>query len=138
MAEHAKPLPQFTPGSEPYWDACNRHELRLQRCSECAAFRFYPSPMCHEPDCMGLDYDWAEVSGRGEVHTFTVVHRPVSEAWADDAPYVIAMIQLDEGPVMMSNVVDCSPDDVRIGLPVEVVFRDLAEGVTLPYFRPAS
>ena len=87
---------------------------------------------------MGLDYEWDEVSGRGEVHTYTVVHRPVSEAWADDAPYVIAMIRLDEGPVMMSNVVDCSPDDVHIGLPVEVVFRDLAEGVTLPYFRPAS
>ena len=138
MADLAKPLPQFTPGSEPYWDALNNHELRLQRCDACGTFRFYPSPMCHAPDCMSLDYDWAEVSGRGEVYTHTVVHRPVSEAWVDDTPYVIAMIKLDEGPVMMSNVVECEPGDVRIGLPVEVVFEDLAEGVTLPYFRPAS
>ena len=138
MADLAKPLPQFTPGSEPYWDALNNHELRLQRCDVCGTFRFYPSPMCHAPDCMSLDYDWAEVSGRGEVYTHTVVHRPVSEAWVDDTPYVIAMIKLDEGPVMMSNVVECEPGDVRIGLPVEVVFEDLADGVTLPYFRPAS
>ena len=138
MADLAKPLPQFTPGSEPYWDALINHELRLQRCDACGTFRFYPSPMCHAPDCMSLDYDWAEVSGRGEVYTHTVVHRPVSEAWVDDTPYVIAMIKLDEGPVMMSNVVECEPGDVRIGLPVEVVFEDLADGVTLPYFRPAS
>ncbi|MYA19837.1 MAG: Zn-ribbon domain-containing OB-fold protein [Chloroflexi bacterium] len=138
MADSAKPLPQFTPGSEPYWDALSNHELRLQRCDVCAAFRFYPSPMCHSPDCMSLGYDWVEVSGRGEVFTHTVVHRPVSEAWVEDTPYVIAMIKLDEGPVMMSNVVDCDPGDVHIGLPVEVVFRDLAEGVSLPCFRPAS
>ena len=138
MTEHAKPLPHFTVASEPYWEACGRHELRLQRCSDCDTFRFYPSPMCHAPDCMSLEYDWAEVSGKGAVYTYTVVHRPVSEAWADDAPYVIAMIELDEGPVMMSNVVDCEPGDVRIGLPVEVIFQDLTEGVALPCFRPAS
>ncbi len=138
MTEHAKPLPQFTVASEPYFEACNKHELRLQRCSDCDTFRFYPSPMCHASDCMSLEYDWAEVSGKGEVYTYTVVHRPVSEAWAGDTPYVIAMIALDEGPVMMSNVVDCEPGDVSIGLPVEVVFKDLAEGVTLPYFRPAG
>ncbi|MSQ29188.1 MAG: Zn-ribbon domain-containing OB-fold protein [Dehalococcoidia bacterium] len=136
MVEQAKALPEFTVDSEAYWDACAKKELRLQRCRDCRTFRFYPSPMCHAPDCMCLEYDWVQVSGRGEVYTYTVVHRPVSEAWVKDTPYVIAMIKLLEGPFMMSNVVDCPPGEVRIGMPVEVVFKDLAEGVTLPYFRP--
>ena len=137
MAEYAKPLPHFMVGAEDYWDACSRHELSLQRCRDCNTFRFYPGPMCHAPDCISLEYDWVNVSGRGEVYTYTTVHRPVSEAWVEDTPYVIAMIKLAEGPVMMSNVIDCPPGDVQIGLPVEVVFKDIAEDVTLPYFRPA-
>src|SRR5262249_3736787 len=139
MAGDPKALPQFQHETfQGYWDALGRHELRLQRCRDCNAFRFYPSPMCHAPDCMSLEYDWVQVSGRGEVYTYTVVHRPVSEAWVEDTPYVIAMIKLAEGPFMMSNVIDCRPSDVRIGLPVHVTFRDVTDDVTLPYFRPAG
>jgi len=129
-----RPRPRPTLDSEPYWHACARHELQLQRCRTCQSFRFYPSPVCW--DCMSQQYDWTRVSGLGTVYSFTVVHRPPQEAFAADVPYVVALVVLAEGPCMMSNVVSCPVDDVYIGMPVRVAFQDIGPGTSLPVFEP--
>lgn len=130
-----RPLPRPTEASRPYWEACRTHELWLQRCASCGTYRFPAGFMC--PDCSSLDLAWQRVSGRGKIYTYTVVHRAPHPALAGEAPYVVALIELDEGPCLMTNIVGCPSDDVRIDMPVEVVFRDMTPAVTLPLFRPA-
>lgn len=134
MTEIARPLPLPNLDSKPYWEACRRHELMLQRCRGCGQYRFYPRACC--PHCLSLEADWERVGGHGEVYSFTVVHRPPSEAFRDAVPYVVAVVHLDEGVRMMSNVVGCPADQVRIGMRVRVVFKDLTEAVALPQFVP--
>ena len=129
-----RPLPRPTEASRPYWEACRNHELWLQRCASCGAYRFPAGFMC--PDCSSLDLAWQRVSGRGKIYTYTVVHRAPHPALAGEAPYAVALIELDEGPCLMSNIVGCPSDDVRIDMAVEVVFRDMTPSVTLPLFRP--
>ncbi len=129
-------LPRPTPLSQPYWDACNRQELLIQKCSDCGRHQFYPRSFC--TGCGKQNPEWVRASGRGTVVTWTVVRRPVSEAYAADTPYVIALIQLAEGPVMMSQVTGCDPERVSSGMSVEVVFQAWGEGVTLPNFAPSD
>lgn len=131
-----KNLPVATAESAEYWAGCRRHELLIQRCSDCGRHQFYPRLMCAA--CAGRSLEWARASGRGRVKSFTIVRRAVSEAYVADVPYVVALIELEEGPTMMSNVVGCPVEDVRIGLPVEVVFEDWPGEVTVPKFRPAG
>ncbi len=91
--------------------------------------------MC--PQCGSIDYEWAPASGRGVIHTFTIVHRPTLPAFDGRVPYNVIAVQLDEGVFMVSNLVDCRREELRIGLPVEVVFEPLTDEITLPKFRPA-
>lgn len=128
------PYPVPNPDNEGFWDACRRGELRLQRCRACGTWRHHPRPMC--PACHSLDHEWALASGRGVVHTFTIVHRPTLPAFAERLPYNVVVVRLDEGPYMVSNLVDCPAEAIRIGLPVEVVFEPLTADITLPRFRP--
>ncbi len=97
---------------------------------------FYPRAVC--PHCLGNDLEWRRVSGRGRLHTFTVVHRG-QKGFPIGPPYVIAIVELDEGPRMMTNLVGIDPDPAKlsIGMPVEVVFQDVSAEVALPHFRPA-
>ena len=139
MSEYSGPLPVPTPETRPFWEAARRHELWLQHCRACGAYVFYPRAAC--PRCLGPDLEWRRVSGRGRLHTFTVVHRG-ARSFPLPAPYVIAIVELDEGPRMMTNVVDCDVTDVAVGMPVEVTFRAIddtdTESVTIPVFRPRS
>jgi len=107
--------------------------LRVQRCRACSAYVFIPQPLC--PQCQGQELDWVESSGRGQVYSYTVVHRPPRPQFP--APYVVAIIELEEGGHMLSNVVDGAPEQLRVGLPVAVTFRPMSEEITLPLFRPA-
>jgi len=132
--EYKGPLPKPDKDSEVYWDAARRHELVLQQCRACERFRFYPRLVC--PHCLSDQFEWRRASGRGVVYSFTVIHRPPFPAFRDHVPYVLALIDLEEGVRMMSNVVGCEPSEVRIGLPVEVTFADVTEEVTLPKFKP--
>ena len=136
MSESAylKPLPVPSPESKPFWDACRRHELRLPRCSTCRAYWFPPSGVC--PECLSDQFEWALASGRGEVFSFVVMHRVYHKGFADDVPYPVALVALEEGPHFLSNVVDCALDQIRIGMPVQVVFDDVTDEHTLPKFRP--
>jgi hypothetical protein len=137
MAQYAGPLPVPTPETRPFWDGVRRHELLLQRCRPCGEHFFYPRAVC--PKCLSADLEWRAVSGRGTLHTFTVVHRG-ARGFPIGPPYVIAIVALDEGPRLMTNLVGIEPDPARIaiGMPVEVVFEDVTPEVTLPHFRPKS
>ena len=128
----AIPLPRPTQLSRPHWDGCLEGVLRVQRCRDCGHFVFIPQPLCTR--CHAEALEWVASSGRGSVYSYTVVHRPPRPAFA--VPYVVAIVELEEGWHMLTNLTECRPEDVRVGLPVEVAFRPMSEEITLPYFRP--
>jgi hypothetical protein len=119
--------------SEPFFEATKDNKLLIQRCSSCGKHQFYPRKLCIH--CGSSDVEWIEASGLGTVHTFTVIHQQGLPGWREEVPYVAAVIDLEEGVRMTSNIVGCAPTDVRVEMPVEVTFVN--EGVyTLPRFRP--
>jgi hypothetical protein len=128
----AKLMPVPTPESEAYWQACSEGRLLIQRCSACGHRQFYPRLLC--TSCASADVEWHEASGAGRVRSFTIIRRAVTEAYAADVPYVVALIELAEGPTMMSNVVDCDVEDVHIGMSVSVRFERRTEEIAVPVF----
>ena len=134
MADYRKPLPVPTAESEPFWDAIKRHEFLLQKCQACGEFSHPPRSYC--PNCSSDQLQWTKVSGRGSLYSWGIAHRQGHPAFRDDVPYVIGLIELDEGVRFLSNVVDCAFDQLRVGLPLEVVFEDVTPEATLPKFRP--
>jgi uncharacterized protein len=127
-----RPLPEPTALTEPFWAAVRDHRLTLQRCAECGAWEWTPKLVCSR--CLRAALAWTQVSGRGQVYSFSVVRRPQSEAF--EVPYVVAIIELDEGPRILANVTG-APDDVRMGMPVKVGFED-HESVSLYFFAASS
>jgi uncharacterized OB-fold protein len=125
-------LPAVDELSRPFWDGCADGELRLQRCDRCGELRYPIATIC--PVCLSTDATWERVSGRGRVFSFAVFHQVYNPAWADRVPYVVAIVQLDEGPRLISNVVQAPPEDVRVDAPVDVVF-ETEDGVAIPRFR---
>jgi uncharacterized protein len=130
-----KPIPRPAPESVPYWEAAKNHRLELPRCNACGKFWFPPSRSC--PHCLAADFAWTPVSGRGTVFSFVVYHRVYHPAYEGEVPYVVALIALEEGPRLLSNIVGVAPDTVRVDMPVKVVFDDVADGVSVPKFTPA-
>ena len=128
-----RPLPFPDSVSRPFFEAAAAGRLELQRCRECSGSVFYPRPFC--PACGG-ELDWVEASGRGRVHTYTVVRQNLSRAFRDKVPYVVAMVDLDEGARMMGNVIGCEVEEVFIGMPVEAVLVKASEGIGMPLWRP--
>jgi uncharacterized OB-fold protein len=131
-----RPLAHPTPESVEFWLRTAHDELSLQRCQACHRFTFYPRVQC--PACGSALLSWTTASGRGTVWSYSVVGRAVSEAFRASVPYVVALVALDEGPLMMSNIVDVDPADVSIGLAVTVCFEPIDDGRRLPLFRPAA
>ncbi len=128
-------LPVPHPEHEPYWSALRAGELRIQRCTACDSLRHAPQPMCLK--CRATDHEWALMSGRGEVYSYVVTHQPTNPAFRDKTPFATVLIQLEEGPRLVSNLIDVAPDHIEIGLPVEVVFHPVTDDITLPLFRRA-
>lgn len=138
-------LPSVDDDSAPFWEACAREELRIQRCTSCGRRRMPPRPLC--PWCRSWDLEWAEVSGRGRVWSFVVSHPPLLPAYADVAPYNVAVIELDDDPSIRlvggvvtspdSPVGDADPAALAIGQPVHVVFGPKRDGVRLPMWMLA-
>ena len=126
------PTPDAATG--PYWVAAHEGRFVMPRCNDCGKYHFYPHPLC--PHCSSAKLEWVAVSGCGKLYSYTVVHRAPSKAFADEVPYVVAVVELDEGPRLMSNLSNCAPDAARIGMPLKVAFRKLSESVTLPVFEP--
>jgi len=135
-----KALPQIRPDTAPFWEGCKRHELLVQRCSDCGTFRYPPRPMCHE--CNSLNTEWVKVT-KGTVYSYEVIRAstpatPATAGFEKDLPLAVVLIELPEaGKVrMVSNIVGCDVDSIKIGMPVEVVFDDVTEEITLPKFKP--
>ncbi|HYM16688.1 MAG TPA: Zn-ribbon domain-containing OB-fold protein [Dehalococcoidia bacterium] len=132
-----RPLPQATPETEEFWAGARRGELRIQRCSACGRAYFFPRPFC--PFCSSRDVAWFTASGRGRLYSYVINYRGAM-GFQDAVPYVIAVVELEEGPRMMTNIVGVEPDPARLplDLPVEVTWERQDDEITLPLFRPAG
>jgi uncharacterized OB-fold protein len=130
-----KPLPVPSAVSQPFWDGLAEGRLRIQRCDACGRFVFYPRPYC--PDCLSDALTWTQLSGRGRVYTYTVVRRAMNPAFAPDVPYVFAIVELEEGPRLPTNIVGCPPEDVRVEMAVKAVYDKTNAGIALLKFEPA-
>jgi uncharacterized OB-fold protein len=120
----------------PYWEAAHERRLSMQRCTQCGRLSHPPVVSC--PRCHSRTFRWDEMSGRGSIYTFTVVAHSVHPVSANATPYIIALVELAEGPRILANLRGCEVDDVRIGLAVEVLFEDVDDAVALPQFTPAQ
>jgi uncharacterized OB-fold protein len=131
-----KPVPMRTADNAPFIDGLREGRVMLQRCAGCERLR-YPAAR-HCPHCLSDAADWVAVSGRGHVYSFTIVHQVYQAAFEADVPYNVVIVQLDEGPRIISNLVACSNDDIRIGMSVEAEFSELSDERTLLKFRPLT
>ena len=134
MAGNGRPLPRRTPISAPYFDAAKQGQLVIPRCPR-DGFFFYPRNRC--PECLADDWVWEQVSGRGTLYAFTIDRVGHDPAQRSRLPLIVAAVDLDEGPRLTTNLVDCTPDDVEIGMPLEVAFEEL-DGEALILFKPGS
>ena len=129
-----RPIPYPDNASREYWAAAADGRLLYQECPKCGNRQLYPRALC---TACGETPEWVTASGRGTVHTFTNIRQNYSKPFRDELPYAVAIVELEEGPRLMSNISGIAPDDVRIGMPVEVYFEPAAENVGVPFFRPA-
>jgi uncharacterized OB-fold protein len=128
--------PPVTETSQPFWDATREHRLLLQWCTACDSPIFFPREVC--PGCLGSELEWRPASGRGRVYAVTVENLPERSTIATDAPFAVALVDLEEGVRIMSNVIGCAPDDVRVGMAVELTWEPLSDGRNLPQFEPSG
>ncbi|MCS6924329.1 MAG: Zn-ribbon domain-containing OB-fold protein [Candidatus Binatia bacterium] len=139
MAEERKqrkPIPRVDEESKPFWEACARHELYVQKCRHCGKVFYYPRSFC--PEDLTQDLEWVKCSGRGKVYTFTVTYQNQSPGFRENLPYVMAYVELEEGVRMLTNIVGCKPEEVRIDMPVEVAFEDVTPDLSIPVFKPVG
>ena len=136
MTEYKKPLPVPNLDSQAFWEGCKKHELLIPRCQNCGNYHFYPRFFC--PKCLSNKLEWIKSSGKGKIYTFTIIERAGMEAFKEEVPYVLAIVELEEGVRMMSNIVKCGLDEIEIGMSLEVVFDDVTNEITLPKFKPVS
>lgn len=129
----SKPIPEATPALAPFFAAAREGRLVVQRCAGCGVLRFPPRELCSA--CLDREATWQEVSGRGEVFSYNVMHQIYHPGFAPEVPYAVVVVKLEEGPKITSNLVDCPIDAIAIGMPVEVTFEQLSPEVTLPKFR---
>lgn len=131
-----KRFPIPTAETAPFWVACHNHQLLIQKCADCGKHQFYPRSVCSH--CTSGSLEWDEASGQGVIVSYTIMHRAVSKAYAEGGATVLALIRLEEGVQMMSNIVECDPERVQTGMAVKVMFEDWSEEISVPMFRPAD
>ena len=133
----ARLIPAPTELTQPYWDAAGRGELVMQFCPSCNQSTFPPRAHC--PDCGSSELEWQAVSGRGTIYSYTIAHRPAHPVFADQCPMAIAVVELEEGPRLFSNIVGVELENVTVGMPVQVAFELIDDSdVVLPVFSPAQ
>ena len=131
-----KPLPVPNADTQPFWKGCREHELRFQKCKDCGFVLWPPSVIC--PQCLSKGHDMITASGKGRIFTFAVYHHADHPAFEHELPYVVAIIELEEGVRFLSNIVECRPEQIKCEMPVEVVWEDVTKEVRLPKFKPRS
>lgn len=132
--DYPRPLPQPTPTSQPFWDALAEERVTLQRCDDCNTWVFYPRTHCSS--CLSPNLTWTEVSGEGQIYTYTIAHRPTAPQFADASPQLIAVVELAEGVRLNSVIVGAEPGALKVGMAVKPVFHKEGDA-TLLYFSPA-
>jgi uncharacterized OB-fold protein len=130
-----KPVPRASPVTQPFWDAAREERLLVQHCRACGRWVFYPRQRC--PLCWADELEWREACGRGHLASFTIMERAGHPAFIDDVPYVVALVDLEEGPRMLTNIVEVNPSDLEMGQGVQVVWQHLDDH-SLPQFRPTA
>jgi uncharacterized OB-fold protein len=128
-------LPTADAETEPFWEAARSEQLLVRRCNDCGKAHFYPRRFC--PSCWSSDVEWETAGGGATLYTWSVVHSNDLPPFRERLPYVAAVVDLDEGPRMMTNIVDCEPDALTIGMRLAVAFEARTDDVTVPVFRPA-
>jgi uncharacterized OB-fold protein len=129
-------LPTADDSTQHFWDGTREGKLRIKRCPDCGRAHFYPRPFC--PSCWSERVHWEDASGRATLYTYSIVYQNDLPPFPERVPYVAAIVDLEEGPRMMTNVVDCELDRLQVGMALEVTFREETDEVTLPVFRPAG
>jgi uncharacterized protein len=127
--------PPVTEAAAQFWEATRCKELQIPWCNACGKAFWYPRELC--PNCLSDDIEWRPASGAGTVYSCSTMAKPANPLMADRVPYVVALVELQEGPRLMTNIVGCDPADVRIGLPVQVTWEELSDGRNLALFEPA-
>jgi uncharacterized protein len=140
MTQERRPqkiVPQPNAETQVFWDKANQDELWIQRCNQCNKPYFYPRFFC--PRCLSQDVEWFKTAGKGKLHTYMINHR-AAPGFEDEAPYAIAVVELDEGVRMMTNIHDIenTPENLVLDMPLEVTFEEVAPGRKVPYWRPAG
>ncbi len=132
------PIPTPVPNEDnkAFWEACKNRELKLQKCTKCSRFRYYPRLGC--PYCNSLEFTWEKVSGKAKVYSWTVVYPPSLPIFQSKVPFPVVLVELAEGPRMTTSVIDVKPEELKVGMPVEVTFEDVDENITLPKFKRAG
>lgn len=133
-SDYAKPLPVVSSLNRPYWDGLRARRLVMPKCDVCDYIWYPPAPVC--PECWSRDFSWQPLSGRGRVNSWVVFHQAYFSSFAADVPYNVAEVELEEGPRLLTNLVEVANDAITIGLPVEVVFDVVTDEVSLAKFRP--
>jgi hypothetical protein len=131
-----KPVPMTQPWTEEFWKAAKQHKFLIQHCHDCDINIFYPRKFC--PDCWGTNLGWIEASGQGKLHTYTVTHYGVEQRFAGDLPFVLALVDMEEGIRVMTRIVNCKHENLKCDMPVELTWEDLDENFSLYYFQPAK
>jgi uncharacterized OB-fold protein len=134
MGKYNKPIPYINGDSKEFWAGCKEHELRFQKCKACGHVRWPASIIC--PICYSEETEWMVAGGKGRVYTFVVYHVAYHPGFENDLPYVVADVELEEGPRLLTNIVGCRPDEVRCEMLVEVIWEDITEEFSLPKFKP--
>lgn len=129
----ALPLPGTAPEADKFWASLRENRLVLQKCEVCENLVHPPQAMC--PDCRSMRFKWEKAEGTGVVYSYVVTHQAIHPSLAGHTPFATVEIELTEGPRIISNLLDVSPDDIEIGMPVEIVFDHITPEVTLPLFR---
>ena len=133
----ARPIPPTSALTQPYWDAARRGQMAVQRCEQCGHRPFPPRATC--PSCGASTLSWSPVSGRATVYSYTIAHRSPHPAFAGQLPLVVAIVELEEGPRMFTNIVGCDPADVEVGMAVEAAFEPIDDtDMLLPVFTPTN
>lgn len=133
---YTKPLPRINSDNRPFWEGCREHVLKIQKCLNCGFLRWPPAFLC--PRCHSLENQWVACRGKGVVYTFAVYHTTFYSGFEGELPYVVAIVELDEGPNMMTNIIGCDTSEVHCGMKVEVTWIEAAEEITIPVFSPSA
>jgi uncharacterized protein len=129
-------LPTPDDETREFWDGCREGRFLVRHCNACDQFHYYPRPFC--PKCWSTDVEWSPASGRAQLYTYSVVHANDLPPWPERVPYVAAVVDLEEGPRVMTNVEGCAFDDLAIGMRLMVDFKAISDDVTIPVFRPVA